>query len=491
MLALFHTRKRRCLSTLGRALLITYVSALPALQTTISLPTKNPNYLSSNHSENLAIKKLLSSSKSPSFPKLFFNQTKPSHIVADSFNTEEQPRPKDSVNLKLKRVEIDSFRKVSLPSLFSNATTKSTVVEKKKKATDKAELKKARVKKHHYYPHATELTQGPASNLFEKAFGAKKKPESHQFLAPILINKEKKQRVLTRVKQGKVSFQASSFSRWIQPLVQPKVNQEVLAIMGEDGFIALDKLREIGFEAFFDESKLYLSINVPAELRRHQTLALRKRHSLEGLDYLEPSDLSAYLNYYASGSYNKSHIASKWDPFRTRCESAVNFNQWVLENNFIYSNDPKSTRWQHSFKRLSYDIEDSMARMSFGDFNESTPNYRNVSGYGGVGISRLFSLNPSYDKAPGSRQEFFLENTEGVTIGYTLRFDGASSTPSTATLSTASANGDALMTTGATTTFSDNTLSNADLVLQNAATSDFVVEDEDFTDNITLTITAN
>ncbi|NCF71801.1 MAG: hypothetical protein GWP59_08890 [Chlamydiales bacterium] len=78
-----------------------------------------------------------------------------------------------------------------------------------------------------------------------------------------------------------------------------------------------------------------------------------------------------------------------------------------------------------------------------------------------------------------------------MTIGYTLRFDGASSTPSTATLSTASANGDALMTTGATTTFSDNTLSNADLVLQNAATSDFVVEDEDFTDNITLTITAN
>lgn len=106
-------------------------------------------------------------------------------------------------------------------------------------------------------------------------------------------------------------------------------------------------------------------------------------------------------------------------------------------------------------------------------------------------ISALSNVRDGYVISATSVNNMKLQNSEGVEIVYNLRFDGASSTPSAGVLSTAYSNGDPLLTAGATTSFSDNTLSNANLVLQNDSTSDFVIEDENFADTVTLTITAN
>jgi hypothetical protein len=106
-------------------------------------------------------------------------------------------------------------------------------------------------------------------------------------------------------------------------------------------------------------------------------------------------------------------------------------------------------------------------------------------------ISAISNVKDGYAISAAPTNNFQLENTEGAGIDYTLRFDGATTTPSTAVLTTATANGEALMTTGATSSFADNILGDADLVLQNAASTGFIIQSENFSDTITLTITAN
>ena len=64
-------------------------------------------------------------------------------------------------------------------------------------------------------------------------------------------------------------------------------------------------------------------------------------------------------------------------------------------------------------------------------------------------------------------------------------------TPQGATFSEAESNNDELLSTNGSFSFNGNKLTDAELILTTEAESDFTLDDENFSDTITLTVTAN
>ncbi|SCA59073.1 hypothetical protein AB751O23_CU_00010, partial [Chlamydiales bacterium SCGC AB-751-O23] len=259
-------------------------------------------------------------------------------------------------SLRKKKVKY-SF--ISIASLFSKKAPVDPALSLFKPRVSGAKQNKKKIKEPIASLQPLEISSVDSfknTDFFKKAFGSSKENQKHQFLAPLFINKQKKKRVLTKVIKGEVSFQADFFSRFTQPLIQSSINEQIIERSDKYGFIKLKDLNELGFETSFNSESLYLSVEIPAVLRRHQTLNLRRKQDLSSSEYIVPADFSSYLNYYLYQGYSKSQFQSKWNPFRARFESIFNLNQCVLENNFVYSSEPKPLKWRHLFKKLSYDF---------------------------------------------------------------------------------------------------------------------------------------
>lgn len=101
------------------------------------------------------------------------------------------------------------------------------------------------------------------------------------------------------------------------------------------------------------------------------------------------------------------------------------------------------------------------------------------------------NVRDGYTVKASSVNNFKLRADSHASIGYSLRLQGAVDTPQGATFSVAENNNDLLLNTTGSFSFTGNKLTDAELTLQTESESDFTLEDEEFSDTVTLTVTAN
>ena len=101
------------------------------------------------------------------------------------------------------------------------------------------------------------------------------------------------------------------------------------------------------------------------------------------------------------------------------------------------------------------------------------------------------NVRDGYSLKASSGNNFKLKADNHAVINYSLSLQDPSDSPQGATFSDAEHNNDELLSTTGSFSFDGNKLSDAKLILQTEAESDFTLDDEEFSDTVTLTVTAN
>jgi hypothetical protein len=101
------------------------------------------------------------------------------------------------------------------------------------------------------------------------------------------------------------------------------------------------------------------------------------------------------------------------------------------------------------------------------------------------------NVRDGYTLKASTVNNFKLKSDNQAKIAYSLNLEDAVDTPQGATFSEAESNNDELLSTNGSFSFNGNKLTDAELILTTEAESDFTLDDENFSDTITLTVTAN
>jgi len=95
-----------------------------------------------------------------------------------------------------------------------------------------------------------------------------------------------------------------------------------------------------------------------------------------------------------------------------------------------------------------------------------------------------------YSISVSTTNGFQMLDSDGVSVDYTLRLNGADKLPDYGTPTTTVANGDTIMDVTSGGTFTENLMTNAHLVLKTEGETDFTLNNGVFTDSIKLSILA-
>jgi outer membrane usher protein len=183
------------------------------------------------------------------------------------------------------------------------------------------------------------------------------------------------------------------------------------------GVIRLGRLEAEGFGATFDPASLELLVTVPPVVRRRAVRNVVTRGVVPSGPLYGPADVSGRLNLSVSQPFREPRglQGSNRDPLATSLDLALNAKGWVLESGATYTeHDP--VPWQRGDTALVHDFESRMLRLRVGD--QQTPTFGYLSGraVGGVGVERVFAIQPYLTAQPVSRTELLLKRPSTVDV---------------------------------------------------------------------------
>ncbi len=161
-------------------------------------------------------------------------------------------------------------------------------------------------------------------------------------------------------------------------------------ISGEDHV----SLRSIpGLEIRFDEKTLTLELQAPAELLAAQSLNLGASLPATPIRQRAPG---GFLNYRLGYAQSDGQKAS-WS---ANTELGVNIGELLLLNNHAFNTATDQARSVRLQTQLVFDQPDDMRRWIAGDSFASSGELGSSLNLGGIGISKLYQLNPYFIKTP-------------------------------------------------------------------------------------------
>jgi outer membrane usher protein len=185
-----------------------------------------------------------------------------------------------------------------------------------------------------------------------------------------------------------------------------------------DGFIKLTDGVKNGVPMVFDEKLLAVTISLPSESKKGQTISARGQfHQSPNRTITPPSPASAYVNFFGSQDYvaNDHMPESGRQPARLSSDGAVNLQGVVLEGSANYIEDAKHP-FQRGDTRLVYDLPESMVRVAAGDLSYPVEGFQSFQPMLGVTVARDFDLQPYRVSEPTGQTSFFLNSPSRVDI---------------------------------------------------------------------------
>lgn len=197
------------------------------------------------------------------------------------------------------------------------------------------------------------------------------------------------------------------------------LTEKILALRGKtdpNGLLRLPALKEAGLKARFDDLKLELEIQVPVEAKRILTKNIVPRNSTPSGTVYTPAPVSAYLNMRGAQPYQYPATGARSRlPLSGNAEFAANVRSWVLQSGATFT-ERDSSPWKRSDTAIIKDNESKMLRYTAGD--QITPSVAYLTGQnlGGLGVTRVFAIQPNMTTQPLSRTELLLKRPSTVDV---------------------------------------------------------------------------
>jgi outer membrane usher protein len=252
--------------------------------------------------------------------------------------------------------------------------------------------------------------------LFERVFGTPP-PQSQAVAVPFFINDQPQGQVIVVAAGGRASrVQAPPLLASTAPILQPVWQNQLIAAVDGDGYLALDQLQQIGIDVIFDQSKLELYLQIPPELRAANVVDSTGLPP-EAVNALPISPVSGYVNLRGgqdilwSGSGQTGR-----QPLRLSLDGVLNVSGWVLEGqaDVIEAGSPGLVRRDI---RLVHDDTVNALRYTAGDLTVPVSgSFQTVVPLMGLSVSRNYSIQPYRVTRPTGEFSFFLERPSQVDV---------------------------------------------------------------------------
>lgn len=237
-------------------------------------------------------------------------------------------------------------------------------------------------------------------------------------VAPIIVDGQSREQawVFPSTDEEQFLVEASPLLLSLGPELVPARLESIRAKIESAGVIRLKRLRDVGLSPRFDPLTLELAIQVPPQAKRILTKNIVAREeSISGNTY-RSSPASAYVNLRTSQPFQYPATGhSSRLPFGATFDFAGNFHSWVLDSGATYT-EHDSAPWKRNDTALVKDSEEKMLRFTAGD--QVTPSVAYLSGknIGGIGITRVFAIQPNTTTQPISRTELLLKRPSQVEV---------------------------------------------------------------------------
>ena len=259
--------------------------------------------------------------------------------------------------------------------------------------------------------------KAPAETVFSKPPAAR----IYALTVPLIVGNQFRSdiRVILSTNREDLKLQAAPLLQELAPLLRPERLKQLEATADAQGNLRLQRLKEAGLDAVFDEQKLELRVAVPPELRPPSDIQIFGNRLPPGAaSALKPSDLSAYLNLRTGFDYVEQNASGQNEglqPFHTDLEGAVNLHRVVVEGSASYSENA-AVPWQRNDARLVYDDPPRMLRYSLGDLSYPTAGFQSYQSLFGLTVARNFSLQPYRVTQPLGQTSFLLKGPSKVEV---------------------------------------------------------------------------
>lgn len=237
-------------------------------------------------------------------------------------------------------------------------------------------------------------------------------------VAPVIVDGQNREQAWVFPDKDEEQFlvEAAPLLQSLAPELVLEKLQSLRAKTEAKGVIRLRRLRDVGLSPRFDSVTLELIVSVPPQAKRILTKNIVSREeSVTGNTY-RSAPVSGYLNLRTSQPFQYPATGkSSRLPFTGNLDFAGNVQSWVLDSGTTYSeHDPHP--WKRDDTALIKDFEEKMIRSTVGD--QVTPSVAYLSGrnLGGVGITRVFAIQPNSTTQPLSRTELLLKRPSTVEV---------------------------------------------------------------------------
>lgn len=182
--------------------------------------------------------------------------------------------------------------------------------------------------------------------------------------------------------------------------------------------ISQKALQQAGLQAVFNQTNLSFDITIPLDLQKPRQLSLfrsRRPPYFDPKTLVQPAKLSAYVNLRTGLQYKFDEGGTEHELVNTQLESAINMYDWVLKQQWTYTESSDSP-WKRDYTRLVFDDTKNLRRYRLGDVNISTQGYQTNARLLGFSLNKNFQLNPYQNFSPRGKQVFTLTSDSKVEI---------------------------------------------------------------------------
>ena len=190
-----------------------------------------------------------------------------------------------------------------------------------------------------------------------------------------------------------------------------------LSATTNDTVLSQRQFQDVGLDLSFDFASLECVITVPPELSLTQQLSLQEASDFR--NYVDPSELSGYLN--ASFSANENEFIAEENArqslYRSQFDAALNLYNLNLEyESYLENGSDISSRYVREGTRLNMDFPEQGTRLVMGDMFNSGRAFQDGADILGIGITRDFTIIPTRNVRPRANQSFTLQRTSNVDV---------------------------------------------------------------------------
>lgn len=214
----------------------------------------------------------------------------------------------------------------------------------------------------------------------------------------------------------RVWLKQSDLSDHVLEAVSPETGS-VIETAAVEGYVSLRSLSAAGLVAEFDSSALSVSILVPPQLRREQTLSMTGGSSHDSLvPRVYSAEFSGYTNVRTlmQGRFGNRANGSEMIP-RFDLEQVLNYRGWVFATGGNFSPGEKQI-WHQGASSVSLDIPEKRLQYAVGELGTRVVAYQDPTSFLGFSLARDWRLQPFNRAQPTPGSTLFLEEDSQVEV---------------------------------------------------------------------------